>query len=946
MAEALPTARDERIRKITRIVLTIAIIGGIVHQLGPRIYNRGGNLEFNWRLWDWFIEDAAISFAYARNWAAGDGLVAFPGEERIEGYSNPLWVAIIAFFYLFGIEGFVSAKWLGLLMGSTTIFLSWKIMQEMIGDKRSLAALIAPVMLAAFPPFAFWNTGGLENGLFCLMLAGGMWRTLVEARTGGYPWSSLFFLGVATTRPEGIMYSAWGGFVFMVLQLREGRGLKTTLQWLATFFAPFLVYHGLRYQYFGWEFPNTYYAKLGNRDFKPFAWKARGWRQIREFGWVTFSGAWLPIYFAGLIGIRKRRTSIIIGASLLVYFLIFYPSTPLVEELSWWPKNLPAPGFWDEVRVYTLAFLAAVLPWLAFGQKGSAGRIMSWGMMILTLAFYIRSQGDWANGYRWMSFLSVPQAILLSMGMYEIGQWFQRRRDARQGIESDGLLHKPGWLMVTALGVAALPGYMVHTDWFYSKRVTGPFSVKKRAEYTMSVTRKLWLDEPISNIDVDMGAHMYWSEHHMVDMAGLVDIPIAMHNFSQRRAMEEYIWEERNPQIAHVHGSWAKTSRIPSYKQWRDGYFEIAPFPAGRTTNHIGTHVRRDLVFDTNEWSGPANRQARFARGVTFHGFETPSPEVSVKKAFYLRIGVGYAPDRNEQQEREDVRFLGFLSGDDGTVFTFDIEPAYGWMDTSEWRPKEIWNGHLVHVLPEELPAGTYDFGFVAIAGDGTIIPPLAPEEQPEGSEAIFPAEGEAVFSPHEVRFADAFVVGEPGFGEEAANADIRKATELAREGRCKQAHRHVGLGMRHLPRAQQWHERRRDDIRDVMATCFARQAMSAANTEDKIEAIRMSRHWDFRHEALHEAQDALSAPYMEAGLQAREAEDWQRAFDAFSAAVAIKPALAWARKYTEEARDHRHGIDPESLEKAEQDREERRLKREKEAEERASKQKKTLTER
>ena len=37
---------------------------------------------------DWFIEDAAISFAYARNLAEGEGLVNFPGGERVEGYAG------------------------------------------------------------------------------------------------------------------------------------------------------------------------------------------------------------------------------------------------------------------------------------------------------------------------------------------------------------------------------------------------------------------------------------------------------------------------------------------------------------------------------------------------------------------------------------------------------------------------------------------------------------------------------------------------------------------------------------------------------------------------------------------------------------------------------------------------------------------------------------------
>ncbi len=46
----------------------------------------------------WQIDDAGISFAYARNLALGHGLVAQPGVIPVEGYSNPLWVFLLAAF--------------------------------------------------------------------------------------------------------------------------------------------------------------------------------------------------------------------------------------------------------------------------------------------------------------------------------------------------------------------------------------------------------------------------------------------------------------------------------------------------------------------------------------------------------------------------------------------------------------------------------------------------------------------------------------------------------------------------------------------------------------------------------------------------------------------------------------------------------------------------------
>ncbi|MHC4066890.1 MAG: hypothetical protein ACYSUI_20630, partial [Planctomycetota bacterium] len=41
-------------------------------------------------------DDAFISFRYARNLSEGLGLVFNPGFERVEGYSNFLWVVLLA----------------------------------------------------------------------------------------------------------------------------------------------------------------------------------------------------------------------------------------------------------------------------------------------------------------------------------------------------------------------------------------------------------------------------------------------------------------------------------------------------------------------------------------------------------------------------------------------------------------------------------------------------------------------------------------------------------------------------------------------------------------------------------------------------------------------------------------------------------------------------------
>ncbi len=86
--------------RVHACVILLLMIGAVVHQLL-------GGLD------GWYIEDAAISFAYARNLALGEGLVPFIGGEGIGGYSNPTWGAVIAMLYPPGIDRFISSKALG-----------------------------------------------------------------------------------------------------------------------------------------------------------------------------------------------------------------------------------------------------------------------------------------------------------------------------------------------------------------------------------------------------------------------------------------------------------------------------------------------------------------------------------------------------------------------------------------------------------------------------------------------------------------------------------------------------------------------------------------------------------------------------------------------------------------------------------------------------------------
>ncbi len=115
-------------------------------------------------LGDWIMDDAGISYAYARNLAFGHGPVSQPGRPPVEGFSNFLWVVLLApLFRLHLFDPVVTAKALGaLLVLASLVMLQRTLRREFDGWAP---ALLATTLIAGAPPIVIWTAAGLENSL-------------------------------------------------------------------------------------------------------------------------------------------------------------------------------------------------------------------------------------------------------------------------------------------------------------------------------------------------------------------------------------------------------------------------------------------------------------------------------------------------------------------------------------------------------------------------------------------------------------------------------------------------------------------------------------------------------------------------------------------------------------------------------------------------------------
>src|SRR5690606_29773554 len=132
---------------------------------------------------------------------------------------------------------------------------------------------------------------------------------------------------------------------------------------------------------------------LGDKQFRPFAWNARGWKYIRGWSFDTTLGWFLPAFVSGLLGLRGPRRWWVPVSVVVAYIALLYPDTELGKQWSWWPDGMWQPSWWMEGRVWVLFGVSLPLPVAALADRRSVGRVLCWGMALITIFFCVRAGG-------------------------------------------------------------------------------------------------------------------------------------------------------------------------------------------------------------------------------------------------------------------------------------------------------------------------------------------------------------------------------------------------------------------------------------------------------------------------------------------------------------------------------------------------------------------------
>ncbi|MBW1879682.1 MAG: hypothetical protein JRJ84_15075 [Deltaproteobacteria bacterium] len=473
-------------------------------------------------------------------------------------------------------------------------------------------------------------------------------------------------------------------------------------------------------------------------------------------------------------------------------------------------------------------------------------------------------------------------------------------------------------LVALILLVLHFPPAINNLVWYRGKPETTPEKIRHRVMYMRYVERRLHLDHVV-DFDVDMGGTMYWSGHEIVDIAGLVDVPMGHHDY-EKPFIREYIFEERKPHFAHLHGGWERKTGVKNHPEYKRDYLEIPGYPTGRSSLHLGNRIRRDL-FITHDWAGSPDRVVFFPEDIVVEGLEVPLGEGTPGGNFYMELALR----GGSRPPAEDFRVLAFIA-DGESVHSWSIPPGYDWYFPHEWEPGEVVFGKHALPLPSDLPLGTYDLGLVVLNGEGVV---LAPEVVPAPTVVVGGDGTEPRLAIGEVRWPGLLTVVSREAYEAGLARDLAGLEGDASALRCEAAEQGWERLRWRRPRDYPWRNRVRPMVARTLSTCWLGQSRTDTARVEVVEHLARARWWDHRTPGLRKAARPVADALYADAMDARDRRDWETAYRRFSDVLRIDATRSFARRYAEEARDYRLGLDSESQARAAAEAEERRRARE-----------------
>ncbi len=496
----------------------------------------GGTAAIGWHATlygNWLIDDAAITFAYARNVAEGYGAVLQPGAEPVEGFSNPTWLVLLVLGRMAGLfdRGTIAGvpdyvlfpKGLALVCCVGVLVLCHLVFRRVL-HRAWVATAVAGAFLASVPSFVIWCFSGLENSLYALLVAGLAFvlvRAALDGRllTGKVAVAAGVLAALAgLTRPDGMIYVAAYPIVAALLVrgrwAEVGRRAATSALVFAVPVGACLVW---RLAVFGQWLPNTSVAK--KQDLPTLV------DVVASGELVAYAGAPAVLAVVAALGALWSRRP------------------------WWWPA---------------LAVLSTL-----------AG---------LAVTAYSVLERDWMEQHRFATPLWVVAA---SLGTLVGAEALRRCRAPRLRVAVSAAL-------ALVLGGSLASHVEKALEFRDNVDVPACYVADRLGRGFNAYADTLGIEDG-SVLLPDLGGSAMTSRLRLVDMAGLAEPRIAAYIRDRDMAgLRDYVFEEVKPTFIHSRGPWSAGNGIPSDPRLARDYHALYLYAGDDPPN--GDWVRKDVV--------------------------------------------------------------------------------------------------------------------------------------------------------------------------------------------------------------------------------------------------------------------------------------------------------------------------------------------------------------
>jgi arabinofuranosyltransferase len=194
------------------------------------------------------------------NLLAGNGPVYNMGE-RVDSFTSPLWFLILSILGSMGLNLYLASIVMGLTFSILLVLTLFKINESKNG-KYDYKLPLAILTLISSEAFVSFSTSGLETSLSYLLYSLVVYFYLTKQYN-----LTIFFIGLCLlTRLDYVVVTF--PILLSTIFLQYGSQFLKNLYKILFLLAPLLVWEIFSVLYYGFIFPNTFYAKVGGRSFK------------------------------------------------------------------------------------------------------------------------------------------------------------------------------------------------------------------------------------------------------------------------------------------------------------------------------------------------------------------------------------------------------------------------------------------------------------------------------------------------------------------------------------------------------------------------------------------------------------------------------------------------------------------------------------------------------